>query len=145
MAEGEACRALVAAVASWSLFCVWVSASSASDELVPATVSGLGSRTTAPLLRELAGAVDADRGHSHSLLTRTMRDAADRIVAAEEALRDTYWLLRQGEPDNALHALDAWIIKNGHGDWLAAVPEENQEVNDGEELEEPTAGAGSAA
>lgn len=32
---------------------------------------------TIHLLREFADALDADRGHPHSLVTRTMREVAD--------------------------------------------------------------------
>jgi hypothetical protein len=34
-----------------------------------------------------------------------------RIVTLEQALIETYCLIREGEADNALHALDAFLIQ----------------------------------
>lgn len=65
------------------------------------------SRTPEQLAREV--------GYSPS---GTCASSSARAATASDgtlirALREVYWMLREGEPDNALHALDAFLLRQG--------------------------------
>ena len=66
-----------------------------------------------PLLDALSAFNRTGRAWEYECLQREARSIVEQLRSREDAMREVYELLYLGEADNALHGLDAYMIREG--------------------------------
>lgn len=73
------------------------------------------SRPPIEIVREALQHVRYDEhdGYTPRAVEEAVRSLEEQLRSREDALREVYELIALGEPDNALHGLDAYLIREG--------------------------------